>query len=66
MHTFFKKCKGGEIKTDQILFELRSVIDSGLDKIPLLEQCYDEKIMPEESGNFMKLTIKWYWIYKWI
>ena len=48
------------VASKSILFELRSVIDSGLDKIPLPEQCYDEKIMPEESGNFMKLTIKWY------
>ena len=60
--SFWALFEKSAIKTDKILFELRSLIDSGLDKTPLPEQYYDEKIMPEESGNFMKLTIKWYWI----
>ena len=51
----------GEDRINEILFELKTVIDAGLDATPLAEKdIHDRFQYEEEDGSSMLLTLRWF------
>ena len=50
----------GEERIKEFLFELRSVIDSGLDGTPLVEKDVNNEFGYEEEDVSMMVTMRWF------